>query len=149
MSLEVNSVVKVAYDKAIDIRRNAYAPYSSFLVGAAVKFIDQDEIFVGCNIENASYGACICAEQVAITQGISKTPNSRLDFLILATDTNPAACPCGICLQIMNEFATKNFMIYLANLQGIQAAIPFREIMTISFNRSYMTCPNESTDGKR
>ncbi len=125
-----------AFQNAKGFRENAYSPYSNFLVGAAVKLEGHTEIFLGCNIENATYGASICAEQVAITKAVSQVPAGKLEFLVLVTNTNPVAGPCGICLQIMNEFSSENFVVYLANLSGIQKSMPFKKLLPLGFNRS-------------
>ncbi|OYZ23594.1 MAG: cytidine deaminase [Bdellovibrio sp. 28-41-41] len=132
-----------AFEKAKGFRNNAYSPYSNFLVGAAVKLEGHTEIFLGCNIENATYGASICAEQVAITKAISQVPGGKLESLVLVTDTNPVAGPCGICLQIMNEFSSDNFMVHLANLSGIQKSIAFKNLLPLGFNRSNMSTTPE------
>lgn len=125
-----------AYESALAYRERAYAPYSKFRVGAAVKIKGHDEIFVGCNIENASYGASICAEQVAITKAISQIGGGKLEFLVLVTDNDPVAFPCGICLQIMNEFSDVDFRVHIANLKGIQKSISLTELLPFGFNRS-------------
>lgn len=127
-----------AYEGALAYRERAYAPYSKFRVGAAVKIKGRDEIFVGCNIENASYGASICAEQVAITKAISEVVSGKLEFLVLVTDTDPVACPCGICLQIMNEFSDIDFRVHFANLKGIQKSMSLTELLPVGFNRTYL-----------
>lgn len=128
--------IEKLYERTKEFRSNAYAPYSIFFVGAGLKLKGHKEFFLGCNIENASYGTCICAEQVAITKGISENPGSKLEFLVLVTDTNPAAGPCGICLQIMNEFADSDFCVYIANLNGIQKSVRLTDLLTMGFNRS-------------
>jgi cytidine deaminase len=135
----ITTKVSEAYENALRYRQKAYAPYSKFIVGAAVKVKGHDEFFVGCNVENASYGASICAEQMAITQAVTQKPGAKLEFLVLVTDTNPVAAPCGICLQIMNEFYDIDFYLYLANLQGIQESYSFKELLPLGFNHSYIS----------
>lgn len=85
--------------KALD---NSYAPYSHFNVGAAL-LTDDDKLFLGCNIENASYGATICAERTAIFKAVSEGYRHFNRIAIVARDGS-TAYPCGICLQVMNEF---------------------------------------------
>lgn len=89
--------------KAISAREEAYCPYSNFKVGAAALFED-GEIYTGCNIENASFGATNCAERTAIFNGVSKG-NRVLKELALIGDTNNYTYPCGICRQVIAEFA--------------------------------------------
>lgn len=87
-------------DAATAVRKKAYAPYSQFLVGASV-MCDDGEIFGGCNIENASFGATICAERVAIGSAIAA---GKRNFLAVCVATVGAASPCGICRQFICEF---------------------------------------------
>lgn len=81
---------------------SAYAPYSNFKVGAAVLTKD-GSIFTGCNIENASYGATNCAERTAIFKAVSEGHLDLERIAVIAKDGS-TAYPCGICLQVMNEF---------------------------------------------
>lgn len=88
---------------AIEARENAYVPYSEFKVGAAALFEDE-KIYMGCNIENASFGATNCAERTAIFNGVSKG-NRVLKGIAVIGDINNFTFPCGICRQVMAEFA--------------------------------------------
>ena len=89
-------------DAATEASRNSYSPYSSFPVGAAV-LTESGRIYSGTNIENASYGASVCAERVAIFKAVSE---GDMNITALAVYTNAAnlAFPCGLCLQVMSEF---------------------------------------------
>lgn len=92
--------------------QNAYAPYSNFYVGAAL-LTKSGKIFTGSNIENASYGATVCAERVAIFKAISE---GEKDFETIAiyTNSDKLSFPCGICRQVMIEFS-KDLKIILSN----------------------------------
>lgn len=98
---------------AIDAREKAYCPYSNFKVGAAILFED-GSIHTGCNIENASYGATNCAERTAIFKGISEGLRT-IKAIALIGDVNNYTYPCGICRQVISEFAedgdTKIFIV--------------------------------------
>lgn len=92
---ELLDIAKAMCDKA-------YAPYSNFRVGAAL-LTDDDTIYTGCNIENASYGATNCAERTAIFKAVSEGFTHFKKIAVAAKDGS-TAYPCGICLQVMNEF---------------------------------------------
>jgi cytidine deaminase len=87
---------------ARDAQRRAYAPYSKFQVGAAVRMAG--EIFEGANIENASYGLGICAERTAVFAAVLSGAH-RLDAVAVCTDASPPSSPCGACRQVLLEFA--------------------------------------------
>ena len=86
---------------AIAVRERAYAKYSHFLVGAAVRAAD-GRIFVGCNVENASYGLTICAERAAVFAAVAAGQEC---FQMLAIATSGGHPPCGACRQVLAEFA--------------------------------------------
>jgi cytidine deaminase len=87
-------------DRALDVRGRAYAPYSHFMVGAAILAADGN-IYVGANVENASYGLTICAERAAVASAIAA---GQSQFLALAVATPRGQTPCGACLQVLSEF---------------------------------------------
>lgn len=87
----------------------AYAPYSQFYVGAAL-LTEEGDVFTGCNIENASFGATNCAERTAIFKAVSEGYRSFLKIAVVAKDGS-TAYPCGICLQVMQEFMPKGIII--------------------------------------
>lgn len=99
------NVEQVLWQKATQARLNAHAPYSHFLVGAAVEFSD-GQIFSGCNVENASYGGTVCAERVAIFNGIAHGAKPPIRKILVVTNQTPPWPPCGFCRQVIAEFAT-------------------------------------------
>jgi len=100
--------------KAVEARKLAYAPYSGFLVGAAILAKD-GRIFTGCNVENASYGLTICAERVALFKAVSE---GAREFLALAVACGKGPCaPCGACRQVLYEFAP-DLLVIMADGEG-------------------------------
>jgi len=93
-------VQKELISLAIKSRQIAYAPYSNFLVGAALLTAD-GSIYTGCNVENTSYGLCICAERTAICKAVSE---GHQEFQAIAVAAIPFATPCGACRQFIVEF---------------------------------------------
>ena len=98
--------------KAIDATTNAYSPYSNCSVGAAL-LTKSGNVYTGCNIENASFSATVCAERVAFSKAISE---GEKDFKAIAVagkknDVLTAFSPCGVCRQVMSEFCKPDFKI--------------------------------------
>ena len=90
---------------AIDVRMRAYAPFSKYLVGASL-LTQSGKIVVGCNVENSTYGATICAERSAIVNMVSQGREELL-ACVVATCAPNAATPCGVCRQVLAEFAER------------------------------------------
>ena len=107
----------------------AYAPYSRFLVGAAVR-AENGEIFVGCNVENASYGATICAERSAILAMVSAGQRTITSIAVF-TDADTLAMPCGLCRQVISEFQREARLV-VANPRQ-QRVLAFSEIFPEPF----------------
>lgn len=109
---------KIIIKRAIIARSKSYSPYSNFSVGAALLCKD-GTIFEGANIENASYGLCMCAERNAIFSAVLNGKRKD-DFVALAVvaDTSTPCSPCGACRQVMSEFLSKDTPVYMANLNG-------------------------------
>jgi cytidine deaminase len=89
-------------DRARAAQLRAYAPYSKFRVGAAV--VMSGQIFEGANVENASYGMCVCAERIAVFTAVIAGAH-QLEAVAVCTDGSPPSSPCGACRQVLLEFA--------------------------------------------
>ena len=115
---------------ALDARLKAYAPYSKFLVGAAVR-AESGEIYTGCNIENASYGLTVCAERNALFNAVG-AGERKFTALCVVGDTEEPISPCGACRQVMAEFKVPR--IILANLNGKIVEYTLDELLPLSFS---------------
>ena len=109
------SMVTRLINEAIKVREQAYAPYSHFKVGAAL-LGKSGKIYLGCNVENASYGATICAERTAAVKAVSEGERS-FEALAVVTDSQRPGSPCGICRQFLAEFGL-DLKLFLGNLDG-------------------------------
>lgn len=111
-------------------RAHAYAPYSGFAVGAAVLAAD-GRVFVGCNIENASYGLTNCAERTAIFSAVAAGARELRALVVVADGALPCS-PCGACRQVIAEFAVER--IILANLKGSRRVVTKEELLPFAFS---------------
>lgn len=115
-------------DAARAARRNAYAPYSRYEVGAGV-LTEAGSVFTGANVENASYGLSMCAERVAIFQAVA-AGHRRLRAVAVVTESGKAA-PCGACRQVMAEFGVQT--VYLAGPSGPARERRFADLLPDAF----------------
>ncbi|MDC0336101.1 cytidine deaminase [Pseudodesulfovibrio sp.] len=120
-------------EAARDASQTAYAPYSQFPVGAAL-LADNGEIYVGCNVENASYGLTNCAERSAVFTAVADG-RGRGDFSALFIYTPGQVChaPCGACRQVLNEFFLPETTIYSSCDSGEIVAWTMAELLPDSF----------------
>jgi cytidine deaminase len=126
----------ILINKAYEAKESAYSPYSSFKVGAALMCAD-GSIYTGCNIENASYGATLCAERVAIGKAISEGKREFLAIAIVGSG-NDYCYPCGICRQVMYEFCKSDFKIVLPLENNETRVMSLEELLPCSFTNKNM-----------
>ena len=127
--------------KALEARGFSYAPYSNFLVGAAV-LTGSGKIYTGCNVENSSYGAAVCAERVAIYKAVSEgervidaiaIAGAGREFESRLPNYTP---PCGICRQVISEFADENTRILLVKGEEDYKEFSLKELFPEGFSRN-------------
>lgn len=100
---EESALLDALVQRAKEVRLHAHAPYSKYFVGAAIA-TRSGRVFEGCNVENASYGATICAERGAIMQMVAAGEREPIACAVVTED---GGSPCGICRQVLSEFATE------------------------------------------
>lgn len=124
---------KELMELASKARENAYAPYSSFKVGAAL-LTKSGKVYLGCNIENAAYSPSVCAERVAIFKAVSEGEKDLEKIAIIGgKDKGEFTSPCGVCRQVMQEFCSDDFIIILGNVDKIEE-YKLKDILPLSFS---------------
>jgi cytidine deaminase len=123
-------------EQAKAARLRSIAPFSKFLVGAALRTAG-GKIYTGCNVESASYGLTVCAERVAIWKALSEGERDFTELAIVA-DTATLTPPCGTCRQIIWEFA-KNAEIVLGNLHGERQDVCIKELLPRAFDARFLS----------
>lgn len=126
------SLIEKLHKSALAVYDNAYAPYSKFSVASAL-LCNDGRIFVGTNVENASYGLTRCAEQMAVGNAI--TNGCRKIVAVLVITKNGDSWPCGACRQILAEFNI-NMTVFIADKKDIKNEKPLSELLPCSFSSS-------------
>lgn len=131
---------------AAQMRGKAYAPYSNYMVGAALLCMD-GSVISGCNVENISFGATICAERTAITKAISE---GKREFIKLAISVSgeEIGMPCGICRQFISEFVAGDFEVICANKNGEFQTYLFSELLPSAFYTESVNRKEQHDNGK-
>ena len=123
-------------------RLQSIAPFSNFLVGAAVK-TKAGKVYTGCNVESASYGLTVCAERVAIWKALSEGERHFTELAIVA-DTESLTPPCGTCRQIIHEFCKDDAIIILANLRGETEECRMAELLPRAFDARFLKAARDA-----
>ncbi|MGF7185416.1 cytidine deaminase [Desulfitispora alkaliphila] len=118
-------------ERAIEAKKNAYAPYSKFPVGAALLTTD-NSIFTGCNVENASYGLTNCAERTAVYTAVA-AGYSNFKAIAIVTNLEELATPCGACRQVLIEFGSE-IDIIVGNEKGEYQVYTSGELLPSCFS---------------
>jgi cytidine deaminase len=123
---------------AREVRERAYAPYSGYRVGAALSA--GGRVFTGANVENASYGLCICAERVACCNAAIAGVRD-IEMIAVVTSSSPPAGPCGMCLQTLREFSEHpgKLVIVMVNTDGEQSEATLAQLSPMAFHNSQLT----------
>jgi cytidine deaminase len=128
---EYEPIIYEMFKRAHEAMQHAYAPYSNFPVGVCIRTND-DQLFVGCNCENASYPLGWCAESSAIGAMVSAGYTVIKDIVIMAK--KKAICPpCGGCRQRIKEFATADTKVYMGDKNNIHMIMTIQELLPLSF----------------
>jgi cytidine deaminase len=120
---------------ALVARMHAYAPYSNFLVGAALEE-ETGRVHTGCNVENATYGLTLCAERVAVFKAISEGAR-KFQRIAVAADTENLTPPCGACRQILWEFCG-DIEVILVNPSGKMERLRMKDLFPRAFDASFL-----------
>jgi len=115
--------------QALEMRKRAYAPYSNYAVGAAL-LGQSGRTYTGCNVENAVYPLCICAERTAVFQAVCA---GERDFVALAVATDNGGAPCGACRQVLREFG-QDIVVLIADASGAYRETTAAELLPDSFS---------------
>jgi cytidine deaminase len=128
-------ILQPLIEAAKKARMQSVAPFSGFLVGAAVR-AENGKTYIGCNVESASYGLTVCAERVAIWKALSEGEREFTHLAVVA-DTESLTPPCGTCRQIIWEFC-KNATIVLANVHGRTEMVSIGDLLPRAFDARFL-----------
>lgn len=124
-------------ETAMQARENAYAPYSKFKVGAAL-LAKNGKVYLGCNIENASYSATVCAERTAFFKAVSEGVKEFEAIAIVGGkegELSTSCAPCGVCRQVMAEFCDEDFKVVLGTPQKYDV-YALEQILPLAFSKT-------------
>ena len=135
-SEKIPQPIQDLYAAASAAREHSYSPYSRFSVGAALRTRD-GQIFAGCNVENSTYGATVCAERVAVQSAVAALGKLEIAEIVVVTDTTPPSPPCGICRQVIAEFGP-SAIVHATNLKGDVVVTPMAELLPHAFSSQHL-----------
>lgn len=139
--MKIARAVEELVELARQARLRAHAPFSRFKVGAVVECRD-GRVFMGCNVENSSYGLSLCAERVAIFKAISEGARDVARLAVIA-DTQVPVRPCGACRQVISDLFGGDAEIVMANLRGQVETKTVKDLLPAPFDRGFLRLVEE------
>jgi cytidine deaminase len=124
--------VEQLIEEAKKAREKAYVPYSKFGVGAALLTTD-GKVYHGCNIENAAYSMCNCAERTALFKAYSEG-DRKIQMMAVVADTDRPCSPCGACRQVISELCPRDMKVFLTNMKGEIQEITVEDLLPGAFS---------------
>ncbi|PID63334.1 MAG: cytidine deaminase [Ignavibacteriae bacterium] len=121
---------------AVKAKKNAYAPYSNFRVGA-ILVTENGNLYSGVNVENSSYGLTNCAERTAVFKAVSEG-ETKFKTIMLSSDAEDFITPCGACRQVLMEICGKDLEVVLSNANNEIRILNLEELLPLSFNKDYL-----------
>lgn len=133
--MKIGQEIQKGHELAKMAQSFAYAPYSCFKVGCALKIFGDDTIYSGCNVENTVFPSGSCAERATIFSLFGKKDPSliKLEWIMVVTDSTLGEIPCGMCQQVIAEFAPQDLPVYIGNLQELKACYTLQEIRPLNY----------------
>ena len=126
-------------DAACQAQLRAYAPYSKFKVGAAIR-ARSGNIYAGCNVENAAFPVGTCAETAAVAAMIL-AGDQQIAEVVVVGEGRAALAPCGACRQVLSEFSDADTRVHIADRTGFHAVLTLNELLPHSFGRTDLPAP--------
>lgn len=136
----MNQDIKNAHGFAVEKMVNSYSPYSKLQVAAALKVKGIGDLVAGINVENASFGATICAERSAILAARSLYGDKAIfEYIVVVSSfKGDPISPCGMCLQVISEFVKGDFPIYLGNQKEIVHSYKLKDFLPLAFSKEVL-----------
>jgi len=132
MTNQPHEALEALFNLAEQAAKNAYAPYSKFRVGAALR-LSNGEIVTGTNVENVSFGLTICAERAAVVRAVSQFgPQIRIEAVAVANLNGLPSPPCGACRQVLAEFIAPDAPVVFSSAEG-KRTMAFSELLPLGF----------------
>jgi len=134
---QIPKTLQPLFEAARTARDRSHSPYSGRKVGAAI-LTEDGKVYIGCNVENSSYGATVCAERVAIQKGVSEQGAFRIKEILVVTEASPPWPPCGMCRQVIAEFGGGDVPVHAVNLKGELVTRRFSELYPEAFTPAHL-----------